>query len=77
MSWLYNEIFYTIFYGSVECLFYIVNFFTISCLYMVDDDLCCESSSYRPVRICCCQCILNAFDILCTAVVKGGTKAYY
>ena len=43
---------------------------------MVDDDLSGECSSYRPVRICFLQSILNAFDVLCTAVVEGSTKTY-
>ena len=44
---------------------------------MVDDDLCCKCSSYRPVRISFCKSILDSFDILCTAVIEGSTKAYY
>ena len=77
MSRLHNQVLNTVSYCTVQCLLHVVDYFVISCLYMVDDDLCCKSSSYRPVRICCCQCILNTFDIFCTAVVKGGTKAYY
>ena len=76
MCWLYNEIFHTVSYGSVKCLLYIVNFFTISCLYMVDDDLCGKCSSYRPVRISCFDCLLNSTDILCTAVVKRSSETY-
>ena len=37
---------------------------------MVDDDLCCKCSSYRPVRICCFQCFFDSTDILGTTVVK-------
>ena len=49
----------------------------ISCLYMVDDDLCGKCSSYRPVGIGCCDRILDTLDISHTAVVKGSAEAYY
>ena len=43
---------------------------------MVDDDLRSKCTSYGPVGICFLQCFFDAADILCTAVVKGSTKAY-
>ena len=43
---------------------------------MINDDLCCKCSSYRPVRICCLKCFFHTTDILCTAVIKRCTKAY-
>ena len=40
-------------------------------------DRCTEGSSYGPVRISFLQCILDALDILCTAVIEGSTEADY
>ena len=76
MCRLNNKVLNSVCYCTVKSLIHVVDCFIISCLYMVDDDLCCESTSYGPVRISCCQSIFDSFDILCTAVVKGSTKAY-
>ena len=43
---------------------------------MVDDDLCCKCTSYRPVRICFLKFVFDSFDILCTAVIERSTKTY-
>ena len=77
MCRLYNKVLNTVIYCTVKCLLHVIDCFIISCFYMVDDDLCCECTSYRPVRICFCKSIFNSFDILCTAIVEGCTKAYY
>ena len=42
---LYHKILYTIFDCTLKCLIHIVNLLVISCLYMIDDNLCCEGSS--------------------------------
>ena len=76
MGRLYNQILNTILYCTVKSLLHVIDHFIISCLYMVDDDLCCKCSSYRPVRISFCKSILDSLDILCTAVIEGSTKAY-
>ena len=76
MCRLNNKIFYAIINCTVKCLLHIVNHFIISCLYMVDDDLSCKCTSYRPVRICFLKFIFNSFDILSTAIVERCTKAY-
>ena len=76
MSRLYNQVLNAIVNGTLKSLIHIVDLLVISCLYMVDDDLSGKCSSYRPIRICFLQSILDALDILCTAVVEGSTKAY-
>ena len=76
MSWLNNQVLYTIINSSLKCLIYIIDFFTISCLYMVNDDLCRECSSYRPIRICCLNCFLDTTDVCYTAVIERCTKTY-
>ena len=76
MCRLNNKIFNAIINCTVKCLLHIVNHFIISCFYMVDDDLCCKCTSYRPIRICFLQFVFDSFDILSTAVVEGCTKAY-
>ena len=77
MGRLYNQIFYTVCSCAIQCLLHIVNYFTISCLYVVNDDLCGKGTSYCPVRIRILESILNSFDILHTAVIVGSAKAYY
>ena len=77
MCRLYNQVLNSVVNCTLECLIHVVNCFVISCLYMVDDDLCCESSSYSPVRISFCQSVFDSLDILCTAVIERSTKAYY
>ena len=77
MCRLYNQILNTICNGSVKCLIYVINLLSISCLYMIDDDLRCKCSSYRPVRICFDERLLDSTDIFYTAVIEGSTKAYY
>ena len=77
MCRLYNQVLNSVVNCTLECLIHVVNCFVISCLYMVDDNLCCECSSYRPVRISFCQSVFDSLDILCTAVIKRSTKAYY
>ena len=54
MCWLYNQIYNTVINCTLQCLIHIVDYFAISCLNMVDDDLCCKCSSDRPVRISFC-----------------------
>ena len=76
MSRLYDQILYTVINSTLQCLIHIIDFFTIPCLHMVDDDLCTKCTSYGPVGICFLQCFFDAADILCTAVVKGSAKAY-
>ena len=76
MGRLYNKVLYAIINCTLKCLIHIVDLLIVSCLYMVDDDLCSKCSSYCPVRISCLQCILDALDILGTAVIEGSTKAY-
>ena len=77
MCRLNYKILNTVCYCTVKCLLHVINLLIISCLYMVDNDLSGKCSSYRPIRECFCKSILDSFDILCTAVVKGSTKAYY
>ena len=77
VGWLYYQVLYSVFYCTVQCLLHVVDVFTISCFYMVDDDLCCERSSYRPVRICSCKGFFNSSDICCTAVIEGCSEAHY
>ena len=76
MSGLYDQILYAVVNSTLQCLIHIIDFFTIPCLHMVDDDLRSKCTSYGPVGICFLKCFFDAADILCTAVVKGSTKAY-
>ena len=46
MCRLYNKILNTVSYCTVKSLLHIIDYFIISCLYMVDDDLCCKCTSY-------------------------------
>ena len=77
MRGLYYQVLNTVCHSAVQCLIHIVDMLVISCLYMIDDDLCSEGSSYRPVGIGCCNGILDALDISYTTVVKRSTEAYY
>ena len=77
MCRLYNQVLDTICDCTVKCLLHVIDLLTVSCLYVVDDNLCGEGSSYGPVRISFLQCILDALDILCTAVIEGSTEADY
>ena len=76
MCRLNNKILNALLYCTVKSLLHVVDILTISCLNMVDDDLCCKCSSYRPVRISFCKGIFDSLDILSTAVIEGSTKAY-
>ena len=76
MCRLYNEVLNAVVYSSLECLINVVDLLSVTCIYVVDDDLCCESSSYRPVRVSFLQSLLDSADVLCTALVEGCTKAY-
>ena len=75
MCRLYNQILHTICDCTVKCLLHVIDLLTVSCLYVVDNNLCGEGSSYGPVRISFLQCILDALDILGTAVIEGSTEA--
>ena len=77
MGRLYYQVLNTVCHSAVQCLIHVVDMLIISCLYMVDDDLCGKCSSYRPVGIGCCDRILDTLDISHTAVVKGSAEAYY
>ena len=76
MCRLNNQIFNAIIYGTFQSLIHVVDVLIITSLDVIDNDLCCECSSYRPVRICSLQCIFNTFDISNTAVIERSTKAY-
>ena len=76
MCRLYDQVLNPVVDCSFQCLIHIVDLLIITGLYMVDDDLCCKCSSYRPVRICCLKCFFHTTDILCTAVIERCTKAY-
>ena len=77
MCRLYNKVLHSIVYSSLQCLIHIVDLLAITGLYVIDDDLCCKCSSYRPVRISCLNCLLNTTDICRTAVIEGCSKTYY
>ena len=77
MGRLYYQVLNTVCHSAVQCLIHVVDMLIISCLYMIDDDLCGKCSSYRPVGIGCCDRILDTLDISHTAVVKGSAEAYY
>ena len=77
MCRLHHKILYSIFHCAVKSLLHIVNHFPVSCLNVVDDDLSSKCSSYGPVRISFLQSVFNSFNVLNTAVVIGGSKAYY
>ena len=62
---------------TVKSLLHVVHLLAVTGIYMVDDDLCCESTSYGPLRICFLKCILNSLDVLNTAVIEAGTEGYY
>ena len=42
---------------------------------MIDDDLCCKCTAYRPLRICCLDGLFHSPDVLYTAVIERCTKA--
>ena len=77
MRRLYNQVLNTVINSAVQCLVHIIDHFTITGLYMVNNNLCGKCSSYRPVRISGLQGIFDSLNICYTAVVKGSTKAYY
>ena len=77
MSRLDNQILYTVGNRTFQCLLYIVNFFSVTCLNMINNYLCSKCSSYRPFRICCLQCIFNSLYISHTAVIERSSEADY
>ena len=46
MCRLYNKVLNTVVYCTVKCLLHVIDYFIISCFYMVDNNLCCECTSY-------------------------------
>ena len=74
---LNHKLFYTVCYCSLKSLLNVVDLLTISCIDVIYDDLCCESSSYAVIGIGSCKCLFNSSDILSSALVKACTKAYY
>ena len=76
MCRLNNKILNSVYNCAVKSLIHIVDYFIVSCFYMVDDNLCCKCTSYRPVRICFLKFVFDSFDILCTAVIERSTKTY-
>ncbi len=75
MGRLYYKVFHPIGCCTVQRLLHVIDLLIVSCLHMVDDDLGGKRSSYRPVRICCCQRILDSFDVRHAAVIKRCTEA--
>ena len=60
---------------ALKSLIHVVDHFAVSCLDMVDDDLSCESTSYRPfLTKFLIKGIFNSLDVVNTAVVEAGTK---
>ena len=76
MCRLNDQILNSVCYCTLQCLIHIVNLLTVTRLYMIDNDLCGKSTTYRPARICLLNCILNALDICYTAVIERCTEAY-
>ena len=74
---LNDKLFYAVIYCSLKCLIHVVDSFIVSCKNVVDNNLCCESSSYRIVLISCSKCLLDSADILSSAVVKRCSEADY
>ena len=77
MCRLDNDVLGAACYCPVKSVLYVVDDLAVSGIYMVDDDLGCESSPYCPLRISFGKRILDALDISYTAVVEGCTEAYY
>ena len=77
MSRLYDQILYTVINSTLQCLIHIIDFFTIPCLHMVDDDLRSKCTVGRPSPDMLPAVAFSTPPISCsTAVVKGSTKAY-
>ena len=62
--------------GTLQRLVHVVDLLAITRLDVIDDDLRSEGTTNRPVRIRRLQRLLDAADILRTAVVEGGTEAH-
>ena len=77
MGRLYNQLLHTVIHCTLQCLLHIVDFLSVTCLNMVDNDLCGKCSSYRPFRISFLKSIFDSLDILHTAVVERCTEADY
>ena len=72
---LYNQNLHFVLDGSFNCLLYVVDLFVISCLNVIDDDLCSESSSYGEVWNCFLDCFFDCTDGCYTVIIVAGTEA--
>ena len=70
MCRLNDQILNTVCYCTLQCLIHVIDLLAVTCLYMVDDDLCGKCSAYRPARIGFLDCILDTFDIRHSAVIE-------
>ena len=77
MGGLHNQHLHTVGNSPVHRLLHIVDELAITSLHMVDDDLRGKGTAHGPVRECGSNGVLNALDVLHTAIVVGGTEAYH
>ena len=77
MSGLYDKVLYTVCYGSVKRLAYVVNFLAVALVNVINNDIGSEPSSYGVTRECCFEVVFNSADSQAAAVVEAGSEAEY
>ena len=77
VSGLYDKVLYTVCYGSVKRLAYVVNFLAVALVNVINNDIGSEPSSYGVTRECCFEVILDGADSQAAAVVEAGSEAEY
>ena len=70
------QVLYSVVCGSLKGLLNVVDLLAVTRVDVVDDDLSCECSSDRPVRICFLKGFLDSADIFSAAVIEGCSEAY-
>ena len=69
-----DHVLHAVGHSAVQSLLHVVDLLAVAGLNMVDDDLCGEGAADRPIGISGLQRILDALDILHSAVVEGGAE---
>ena len=74
MGGLHDQVLHAVGHSTVHGLLHVVDLLAVTGLHMVDDDLCGKGAAHAPVRVGGLQGVLDALDVLHTAVVEGGAK---
>ena len=75
MCRLNHKIFNTVIHRTVKSFCNIIDYYTITALHMINNNLTCKASSYRIVRKRIFYCFLNSPDRQTAIIVKTCTKA--